>query len=196
MLAVLRAHGAAMVERRGRLVPADFGSVAAEAAVCRTRVGLVERSDRAMLEVRGDGPDVDRALAELAPLGDHAWWLRRSARRVIVRCEAADEDACISALRRAEEVAVVDIALGHAVIDLVGPLADAVLDAWDRDRDGDVLVVRKDGACVELIVSQGDGPALWYQLLEAGEPFQVACVGIDATEHLAVSAHRSAPRRP
>lgn len=142
MLAVLRRHGATIGKRHGRWVPLDFGSVAAEEAVCRRGVGLVERSDRAMLEIRG--ADVDPALGELASLGDHAWWVRLSARRAIVRCERPDEDACIGAMRRAEDVAIVDIAAAHAALTVVGPLADAVLRALDVEQERVVLVVRKD----------------------------------------------------
>lgn len=192
MLAVLRRHGATMRERHGRWVPADFGSVAAEEAVCRSRVGLVERSDRAMLEVRGD---VDRALDELAALGDHAWWLRRSDRRAIVRCEGVDEDACISAMRRVEDIEIVDVAPAHAGIDLVGPRAESVLDAAGAEEEDEAVVVRRGAVCVELLVPLARGPALWYRLLEAGEEFGIACVGVDATEHLGVSDHLGASRR-
>jgi glycine cleavage system aminomethyltransferase T len=54
MTTMLRRHGATMVERDGRWVAAHFGSPASEAAVCRSRVGLAERSDRATLELSGD----------------------------------------------------------------------------------------------------------------------------------------------
>jgi len=69
MTTMLRRHGATMAERNGRRVAAHFGSPASEAAVCRTRVGLVERSDRATREIRGDTAGVDQALEELAHLG-------------------------------------------------------------------------------------------------------------------------------
>ncbi len=193
MLAVLRRHGATIGKRHGRWVPLDFGSVAAEEAVCRRGVGLVERSDRAMLEIRG--ADVDPALRELASLGDHAWWVRLSACRAIVRCERPDEDACIGAMRRAEDVAIVDIAAAHAALTVVGPLADAVLRALDVEQEGVVLVVRKDPFCVELLVGRAQGPALWYRLLEVGESFDIACVGVEAAERLDVSDHLSGLRR-
>jgi len=192
MLAVLRRHGATMGKRHGRWAPVDFGSVAAEEAVCRSAVGLVERSDRAMLEIRGG--DVDRALGELTSLGDHAWWLRLSAQRAIVRCEAPDEDAAIAAMRRVEDVAIVDVAAAHAALTLVGPLADAVLGASGVEQEGIALVLRKDPVCVELLVGCAQGPALWYRLLEVGESFDIACVGVEAAERLDVSDHLSGLR--
>jgi glycine cleavage system aminomethyltransferase T len=184
-----------MGERHGRQVAVDFGSVTTEEAVCRGRVGLGERSDRAMLEIRGVGPDVDRALAELTSMRDHAWWARLSPPRAIVRCEAPDEDACVAVLRRVEDVAVVDVAPDHVALTLVGPLADAVLRASQVEEEDDVIVVRRNPISVELLASRQHGPALWYRLLEAGEEFEIACVGVDATEHLEVSDHMGALRR-
>lgn len=195
MLSVLRRHGATLGERHGRRVPVNFGSVATEEAVCRSSVGLTERSDRAMLEIRGGAKDIDWAVGQLAALGDHAWWLRVSEHRAIVRCEGDDEDACVAAMRRAEDVAIVDVAASHAALDLVGPLADAVLLASSIEQEWDVIVVRRDATCVELLVSRAHGPALWSRLLEAGEAFEMACVGVDATEHLDVAGHLREPRR-
>ena len=43
---VARNHGAAMASRHGRRVPAHFGSVGAEEAVCLRAVGMADRSDR------------------------------------------------------------------------------------------------------------------------------------------------------
>lgn len=194
MLSVLRRYGATIGERYGRRVPVNFGSVASEEAVCRSSVGLVERSDRAMLEIRGGTEDVDRALGLLSPLRDHAWWLRVSEHRAIVRCEGGDEDACVAAMQGAEDIAIVDVASSHASVDLVGPLADAVLLASSVEDEWDVLVVRRDATCVELLVSRTHGPALWNRLLEAGEAFDIACVGVDATEHLEVAGHVRPPR--
>jgi glycine cleavage system aminomethyltransferase T len=148
-----------------------------------------------MLEIRGVASDVDRALAELTSMRDHAWWVRVSPQRAIVRCEAGDEDACVAVLRRVEDVAVVDVAPDHAALTLVGPLGDSVLRASHVEEENDVIVVRRSAITVELLVSRQHGPALWYRLLEAGEEFEIACVGVDATEHLEISDHLGALRR-
>ena len=55
--------------------------------------------------------------------------------------------------------------------------------------DDAAIVVQEGDATVELLVPAAHGPALWHRLLEAGEPFGVACVGLDALEHLAASEH-------
>ncbi len=195
MTTMLRRHGATMVERDGRWVAAHFGSPASETAVCRSRVGLAERSDRATLELSGDPAAVDEALGELAHLGDAAWWVRHSPHRALVRCDAAAAGACTSMMLRAEDVAVADVSAEHAALDLVGPHAEDVLRAHlDQEEAPVVSVVRRDASCVELLVARAHGPALWNELLTVGDPYGIACVGLEALEHLDVS-ERLARRR-
>ncbi len=195
MASMLRRHGATLIERHGRLVPSDFGNPAAEAAVCRRSVGLTERSDRATLEVRGPRGDVDRALAELESLGPRAWPARLSPTLALVRCDGADEGATTSAMLRAE-VWVRDVSGEYAAMELIGPLALEVLHTANVDPEEDPVTVLLEGEdYVELLVIRGYGPALWNRLLEAGEPSGIACVGLDALEHITVServrrAHR------
>lgn len=188
MTTMLRRHGATMVERGGRAVAAHFGSPAAEAAVCRSRVGLAERSDRATLELSGDPAAVDEALGELAHLGDAAWWVRRSPHRALVRCEGTAADACTALMLRAEDVTVAEVSDEHAALDLVGPHAEDVLRAHLEQQEAPVLVVvRRDAACVELLAPRSHAPALWNELLAVGDPYGIACVGLEALEHLEVS---------
>lgn len=198
MVAQLRRHGAVIVERHGRLVAANFGSAASEAAVCRSSVGLAERSDRVTLDVRGDGASVDAALAALGPIAHSAWSTRLSPGRAIVRCEGELQDECRSAMLAAvEEASILDLGGEYAAIDLIGPRAGEVLEAAAIDEDTDpVIVLHQGSGYVELLVTRGNGPALWNRLLEVGEPFGIACVGLDALEHLAVSEHLIDQRRP
>lgn len=197
MTAMLRRHGATMVERDGRRVAAHFGSPASEAAVCRSRVGLAERSDRATLELSGAPAAVDEALDELAHLGGAAWWVRHSPPRALVRCEGAAAGACTSMMLRAEDVAVADVSGELAALDLVGPHAEAVLQAHlEQEEAPVVVVVRRDATCVELLVARAHGPALWNELLAVGDPYGIACVGLEALEHLDVSERLTRRRRP
>jgi glycine cleavage system aminomethyltransferase T len=197
MAAVLRRSGATMVERHGRLVAADFGSAASEVTVCLSHVGLAERSDRATFEVHGPADAVDRALEELTELGERAWWNRVLPDEALVRCEGQHGAECAVTLRRGGGVRVVDISPDVAAVDLVGPLAEDALAAAAIDDERDrVTVVRQGTVSVELIVPRADGPALWTRLLEAGEPLGLACVGLDALDHLAVSEHVVELRRP
>ena len=195
MTSVLRRHGATLVERHGRTVAAHFGSPASEAAVCRGAVGMAERSDRATLMVTGAPAAVDEALAELERMGGAAWWLRRSPRRAVVRCEGTAADACTGRLLRVDDVEVEDVSTAYAAVDLLGPRSGDVLEAHLAEDSRPVpTVVRRDAACVELLVSRAHGPGLWRGLLEAGERWGIACVGLDALEHLDVSERLSGRR--
>lgn len=189
MLSMLcRRHGATLDERDGRTVVAHYGSVAAELVVCHLGVGVAERSDRATLELRGTREEIHRALLELGTLGDAVWWVRLSRTRVIVRCERADRGACLAAIARDAIVTVHDLAGEIAALTLVGRFAENLLAAVDLDEDPDATVVLRDrGGGIELLLPRRFGPALWSRLLDAGEPFAVACVGLEAIEQLTMS---------
>ena len=53
-----------MASRHGRRVPAHFGSIAAEEAVCLRSVGMADRSDRDTFELRGTPSAVESALVD------------------------------------------------------------------------------------------------------------------------------------
>jgi glycine cleavage system aminomethyltransferase T len=197
MLSMLRRrHGAKLAERDGRAVVAHYGSPAAELAVCEHAVGLAERSDRATLELRGPREEIHRALLELGTLGDAAWWARVSRTRAIVRCETADRGACLAAVRRDAIVTVHELDAEIAALALVGPFAEDLLAAAGLDEDPDAAVVLRDRrAGIELLVPRRLGPALWSRLLDAGEPFAVACVGLEAIEYRAVARELDRRRR-
>ena len=86
------------------------------------------------------------------------------------------------------EVWVRDVSHEYAAMELIGPLALEVLQAAEVDPEEDPVTVLLEGEdYVELLVIRGYGPALWNRLLEAGEPSGIACVGLDALEHIEVS---------
>src|SRR3954470_8767004 len=120
MTAVLRRHGATLVERHGHVVAAHFGSPAAEAAVCRTRVGLAVRSDRVTLEVLGAPDAVDDALDGLVPLGGRAWWARLTPALALVRCAPEDAGLCRDHLERSDRVSVMDLPTEYVALELIG----------------------------------------------------------------------------
>ncbi len=85
---------------------------------------------------------------------------------------------------------VTDVSNRYAAIALVGPRAKKLLDAWVAGpHAGSAIVVNETPAAFELLVPAAEGPALFEQLLVLGARFQVACVRLDALEHLAAS-HR------
>lgn len=176
---VLYRDGATMVERHGRRVAAHFGSRAGEEAVCLKAVGLADRSDRTTFRVDGD---VDAALLELAALGERAWSSYAGRDRAVVRCEFADTGACFTALSRAAGMTVTDATRHYAALALIGPNAEALLDA--ADLPSAAITLHEAGLLYEVLVPAAHGPFLWDQLLEAGAPFGIACVGLDAVDHL------------
>jgi glycine cleavage system aminomethyltransferase T len=178
---VARNHGAVMAERNGRRVPAHFGSVGAEEAVCLRSVGMADRSDRETLELRGAPGAIEDALVAL---GEHAWYSFAAADRAIARTE--DAPACLAAVRGLD-VTVRDRTALYAAIGLVGPRAHELLDEIDLNPTG--TIVQEAEMCFEIILPAERGPELWEYLLDAGAPYDLACVGHDALDRLAAS-HR------
>ena len=197
MLSMLRRrHGATLAERDGRTVVAHYGSVTAELAVCCRGVGLADRSDRATLELRGTRDEIHRALLELGALGDAVWWARLSRTRVIVRCARADRGGCLAAIGRDAIVTVHDLDAEIAALALFGRFAEDLLAATRLEEDPDAAVVLRDRrGAIELLLPRRLGPALWARLLDAGEPFGVACVGLEAIEQLTVARELNLRRR-
>ena len=190
MTALQRRHGAVMVSRHGQEVAAHFGSAPGEAAVCRTTVGIAVRPDRATLEVLGPPAAVDAALGGLVPLGERTWHARLTPSLAIVRCEREQADAATAHLQRSEDVSVVDLPKEYVAIGLLGPRGRDVLDAAGVGTPDDpVILVQERPGRVELLVAAAQGPALWNRLLAAGGPSGIACVGLDALEHLDASEH-------
>lgn len=185
--AVVRRHGATMINRHGRSVAAHFGSATSEAAVCVSTVGLADRSDRTTFELHGAPQDIELALAALAQMNDRAWWKRITSRTAIVRCEYADTSTCASAMIPADGTLVVNVSDRYAAIAVIGPRAGDLLGAAVSPPGPQPIVLQDGSNTLEVLVEAASGPALWAHMLEAGAPFQVACVGLDALDHLAAS---------
>jgi len=184
---VLRRCGATMAVRGGRPIALHFGSPATETAVCRSHVGLADRGQRVTYELRGAPDDVERALASL-PEGD--WFERLGPERAIVRCEPMESAASHDAMADAGGT-VLELEGKYAAVGLIGPRSKDVLLAAQVDTPA--IVVQEGENAFEILVAAARGEALWERLLRAGEPFEIACVGAEALEHLAVSEHL--PRR-
>jgi glycine cleavage system aminomethyltransferase T len=179
---VARNHGAVMALRHGRRVPAHFGSTAAEEAVCLHGVGMADRSDRETLELRGTPEAIEQALVAL---GERAWASFIAPDRALVRCEAADAEACLAALRELPDVTTHDRSSAYAALGLIGPRAPELLNEVDLSPSG--LIVREGRDSFEILLPAAHGPQLWDYLLEAGARFELACVGHDALDRLAAS---------
>jgi hypothetical protein len=179
-----------MVRRHGRCVAANFGSTTSEAAVCLSTVGIADRCDRSTLELRGSPRDVELALTTLAPLRGRAWFALITPGTAIVRCESADAPECREAMAAAAGVTVHERDDRFAAIGVIGPCAKELVSggAWQAEETPPI-VVRETDTSFEMLVPVAHGPVTWEKLLELGAPFRIACVGMDALEHLAAS-HR------
>jgi len=163
-----------MATRHGRRVPAHFGSTAAEEAVCQTGVGMADRSDRETFELRGTPEAIEQALVSL----DRGWASFVAPDRAIVRCEPGD-------LGELEGVTAHERTSAYAAIGLIGPRAAELLNEVDLSPSG--LIIREGRNSFEILLPADHGPQLWDFLIEAGAPYELACVGHDALDRLAAS---------
>ena len=181
---VARNHGAAMATRHGRRVPAHFGSVGAEEAVCLRSVGMADRADRETFELRGSPTALESALVTV---GEYAWCSFIAADRAVVRCEQEHAAVCTALLRNLPEVTASNRTAAYAAIGLIGPRAKELLMEIDLNPSGQII--QEALGCYEILFAAERGPELWEYLLEVGAPYDLACVGHDALDRLA-AAHR------
>ncbi len=208
------AAGAVLVERDGgHTVAANYGSVPGEIAVCMKSVGLADRSDLGVLELRGDQNLLDRALT--ARLGDPplapgtarrtraVWYLRLDARRALLvgPHPALASGPAIGRGRDRAELRHRDVRSTLATVGLIGPRAARLLaaaglpgelavGAVGRDpSDADVVaVLRESQRRFLVLVRRPATDALWARLLAAGEPLGASFVGHDALTLLRASS--------
>lgn len=199
------AAGAMLGERDGHVVVANYGSVHGEIAVCLRSVGLADRSDLGVLELRAERSLADRALAErlghppVAPgsarrLRD-VWYLRLDARRTLLvgthRALASGPTLGKGADRA--DLACQDIGAKTAMVSVVGPRAGRLMSAAglpdaleigalgrDPHDPSIVTILRATQRRLLLVVRAEAVDALWTRLLTAGEPLGAAFVGCDA----------------
>lgn len=181
---VARNHGATMATRHGRRVPAHFGSVGAEEAVCLRSVGMADRADRETFELRGFPGALENALVTV---GEYAWCSFIAADRALVRCEQEHAAVCTALLRKLPEVTASNRTAAYAAIGLIGPRAKELLMEIDLNPSGQII--QEALGCYEILVAAERGPELWEHLLVSGAPYDLACVGHDALDRLA-AAHR------
>jgi glycine cleavage system aminomethyltransferase T len=206
------AAGAMLAERDGHTVTTHYGSVPGEIAVCMKSVGLADRSDLGMLELRGSGALLDRALA--GRLGDPppapgtarrlrtVWFLRLDARRTLLvgaHTALASGPMLGKGADRAE-LSCKDIGASHGIISVIGPRAGRLMaaaglpdslpiGAVGRDpADPSIVAILREGQRrLLLIVRATSIDGAWSRLLAAGEPLGAAFVGCDALTLLGVA---------
>jgi hypothetical protein len=201
--------GAVMTPRGDRIIAAHFGSVSGELSVCRKHAGLAVRTDLDVLELGARAERLELALARL--LGGAALPPGGAARIGSAWCAHAEPDRALVVGPPGAVASVRRLTAGAALalrsrepeltpIELVGPrvrgvLARAGLPAdlapqavrrcwW---RDGTVVLLCEDRDRLLLLVPASDAGAAWHELLAAGRPLELSCVGLDALARLAAA---------
>lgn len=207
---VCLAAGAQLGERDGHVVAALYGSAQGEIAACMSHVGLADRSDLGVLELRGDDASLDRALA--GRLGDPAvppgaarrqrgvWYLRPDKRRALVVAPHGVL-AALPPLGHPSELVTRDIGESISMVSVVGPRAtrlltaaglpgDLPIGALGRDpRDANVVAILRESQRRALILVRA--PAIetfWARLLDVGEPLGATFVGCEALSLLGAAS--------
>jgi glycine cleavage system aminomethyltransferase T len=205
---VLRRAGAVVSTRGGRPVAINFGSAAAELAVCVRTVGLVDRSDLTALALEAPPAQLSALMRRLAGAtvspgglvsGGSAWWCGEGAERVIVVCDARTATRLSNSLRSdaARHIGVRNLSGELTAIGLLGRNTGQVLSALGvYGPSGDPREAKPfargtvEGAPVRWLL-QSDRRALalvdreqageaWLAIERAGRPHGVSCVGQEA----------------
>ncbi|HYN64311.1 MAG: hypothetical protein AABM29_11470 [Actinomycetota bacterium] len=209
---LLRKAGATMVEAEGAVVAANFGSVVGEMAVLWHAVGIADRSELAKLELRGAPEFVSQSVEYLSGTPVQArsvmrtkgtWWLPIAPDRMMILCEPRRRDELADSLEEitqpTERSSWVDVTGNYAVIALVGPNAEALLQAAGADDDVQVpgegclrdtrlagraaLLVRETPWEFLLVVRRAEAVDTWLELDGIGGDFGIGNVGHEAIEH-------------
>jgi glycine cleavage system aminomethyltransferase T len=207
---VLRRAGAVLAKRDGHPVAINFGSAAAELAVCVRAVGLVDRSELCKLVLEGPSARLDTLMTRLTagtvrPGGvvsaGGAWWCGEGEDRVFVLCDPQTGPRLLERLRTDAVCHVTtrvrEVSAELAAIGLLGGSAAKVLSALGvYGRSGDARGARPFArGWVEAIpawwllqsdrraialVSREDAGAAWLDIERVGRPFGISCVGYEA----------------
>jgi glycine cleavage system aminomethyltransferase T len=213
---VLRRAGAVLATRDGRPVAMNFGSAAAELAVCVRAVGLVDRSELSKLVL--EAPPARLAALTSRLVGSEvvsggvssaagAWWCGDGSGRVIVLSDpdtgARLRERLHVDARRFAGMTVRDASDDLAAIGLIGRSAAPVLRAlgvFGKSGDPRDVPPFGHGSVGEIPASwllQSERRALalvprerageaWLAIERAGRPFGISCVGHDAAARYAL----------
>jgi glycine cleavage system aminomethyltransferase T len=201
-----------MVEVDGAVVAAHFGSVVGEMAVLWHAVGIADRSELAKLELRGAPEFVTQSAEYLSgtPVEPPSvmrtkgsWWLPIAPDRMMILCEPRHREELAGNLeeitRPTERSSWVDVSGDYAAIALVGPNAQALLEAAGAGDGVEVpeerslrdtrlagraaVLVRETAWEFLLVVRRAEAADTWAHLDAIGGDFGIGNVGHEAIEH-------------
>jgi glycine cleavage system aminomethyltransferase T len=201
-------------ERDGHTVVVNYGSVPGEIAVCMKSVGLADRSDLGVIELRAETSLLDRTLA--AHLGDppiapgsarrlrEVWYLRLDGRRTLLvgAHGALAKGPAVGKGSERGDLSVKDVGSTLEIISVIGPRAARLLTAAELPGDlapgavgrdphdaSIVAILRESQRRLLVVVRAAAVDALWTRLLTAGEPLSAAFVGCEALTLLGAATH-------
>jgi glycine cleavage system aminomethyltransferase T len=200
--------------RDGHPVAVNFGSAAAELAVCVRTVGLVDRSDLRMLALEAPPAQLSALMSRVAGatvlpgglvFGAGAWWCGETGERVIVVCDRPTASRLAGGLRTvaARHVTVRDLSDELIAIGLLGRNTPGVLSslgvygASGDPRDAKPFshgsvdsvpawwLLQSDHRALALIAPEQAGEA-WLAIERAGRMHGISCVGQEAAARYAL----------
>lgn len=212
--AVLRQAGAVLSIRDGHPVAVNFGSAAAELAVCVRAVGLVDRSELSTLVLEAPPAQLSALMMRLVGAavspgglvsGGSAWWCGDAPDRVTVLCDSRTGERLADGLRAdaARHVTVRDRSEELTAIGLLGPSTVNVLSALGAygpsedprqampfgrgsvERTPAWWLLQSDRRALALVTREQAGEA-WLAIERAGRPFGLSCVGHEAAARYAL----------
>ncbi len=213
---VLRRAGAVLSTRDGRQVAINFGSAAAELAVCVRAVGLVDRSELSKLVLEAPPAQLDTLLSRLvgttvAPGGvlsaGGAWWCGEAPGRVLVLSDPSTGRRLLARLHAQATLhvntRVHDISDEMAAIGLLGRRAGGILKAFGAyGESGDPRTAQpfargwiagtpaswllQSDRRAIALVTREDAGNAWLAIERAGRAFGISCVGQEAASRYAL----------
>jgi glycine cleavage system aminomethyltransferase T len=207
---VLRRAGAVLSTRDGRSVAINFGSAAAELAVCVRTVGLVDRSELSTLALEAPAAQLSALMqrmvgATVAPgglvSGGSALWCGETRDRVVVVSDPRTAGRLADGLHAAaaRHITVRDMSSELCAIGLLGRNTVQVLSALGAyGRSGDPRVAKPfargsvDGIAAWwllqtdhralALIDRDEAAEAWLAIERAGRQYGISCVGQEAAE--------------
>jgi glycine cleavage system aminomethyltransferase T len=207
---MLTQAGAVFSSRGGQEAAIHYGSPAGELAVCVSAVGLVDRSQLSQLVLEAPSSQLSHLTSRLvggtvavggALQAAGAWWCGAGPERIVVLCEPHVAGRLRSGLHDHAPgrgaLAVHDRSADWAAIELLGRSVSKVLralgvygESGDPRHASPFTTAAVAGREVQwllesdrralLLVPRKFAPDMWQAIEQAGRPFGISCVGLDA----------------
>lgn len=211
LIEIQRNAGAVFSNRHGPEVAIHYGSAAGELAVCVSAVGIVDRCNLTKLMIEGPPAPISKLLehvvgGSVAPGGavyaGGAWWCRAAAERVVALCDLNAgqrlREWIRAQTRRHAGIDVSDMSVDWAAIGLLGRNTPHVLRALGAVRahdhgelpsfvpgrlgESDALWLLESDSRALALVPHGLAGKSWSVIEDAGRPYGVSCVGLEAAQ--------------